>query len=81
MKVTASNVVPKAYMPIKLEIILETEEELKVLRDLTWCRHSDIRWAVSQRCNGCTPNANAYRDVLAPIYHKLAVYNNANGTE
>ena len=80
MKVTASNAVPKAYIPIKLEIILETEEELKVLRDLTWCSHSAIREAVAQRFKD-TPNADAYRDVLAPIYHKLAKYNNDNGTE
>jgi hypothetical protein len=80
MKVTASNVVPKEYIPIKLEIILETEEELKVLRDLTWRSHSAIREAVAQRFKD-TPSAKVYFDVLSPIYHKLAEYNNDNGTE
>lgn len=80
MKVTASNVVPRAYLPIKLEIILETEEELKVLRDLTWRHHADVREVVSQRCED-TPHTKVYRKVLEPIYHTLAEYNNDNGTE
>ena len=80
MKVTASSMKPQAYLPIKLTLIIETEEELKVLRDLTWRLHADVREVVSQVCED-TPHTTVYREVLAPIYHKLARYNNDNGTE
>jgi hypothetical protein len=80
MKVIANKPGLGAYLPIKLTLLIETEEELKVLRDLTWRHHADVRDVVVQVCED-TPHSKVYREVLAPIYHTLAEYNNDNGTE